>query len=141
MEQLTQEQIAQKLISKNIRPSVQRIAILNYLIENPIHPTVDTIYLALSPSIPTLSKTTVYNTLKQFAELNLVQTITIEDGELRYDADTSNHIHFKCNSCGKIFDIFSSIEIPINVIPEGFEIQKTQTNIWGLCKDCSTQTK
>ena len=36
---------------------VQRIAIMNYLIEHRTHPTVDEIYTALSPSIPTLSKT------------------------------------------------------------------------------------
>ena len=89
---MNHEQIAAKLEEKNIRPSVQRMAIYNFLAENPVHPTVDTIYTALSPQMPTLSRTTVYNTLRQFSECGLVQTITIEDGELRYDADTSNHL-------------------------------------------------
>ena len=43
---------------------MQRIAIMEYLMEHPIHPSADDIYTALSPSMPTLSKTTVYNTLK-----------------------------------------------------------------------------
>ena len=108
---MNHEQIAAKLEEKNIRPSVQRMAIYNFLAENPVHPTVDTIYTALSPQMPTLSRTTVYNTLRQFSECGLVQTITIEDGELRYDADTSNHLHFKCIKCGKIFDIFKPVEL------------------------------
>ena len=54
--------VVKRLQNHNIKPSVQRIAIMNYLIEHRTHPTVDEIYTALSPSIPTLSKTTVYNT-------------------------------------------------------------------------------
>lgn len=45
-----------------IKPSLQRIAIVEYLMENRIHPTADDIYHALCIQVPTLSKTTVYNT-------------------------------------------------------------------------------
>ena len=134
---MNHDQIAAKLEEKNIRPSVQRMAIYNFLAENPVHPTVDTIYTALSPQMPTLSRTTVYNTLRQFSECGLVQTITIEDGELRYDADTSNHLHFKCIKCGKIYDIFKPVELPPQFLQDGFKAEKIQTNIWGICKDCS----
>ena len=54
----------ERLLDHNIKPSVQRIAIMQYLMEYPVHPSADDIYTALSPSMPTLSKTTVYNTLK-----------------------------------------------------------------------------
>ncbi len=54
------------LENAGIRPSVQRVAIYTYIKENPIHPDVDTVYSALSPMYATLSKTTVYNTLKLF---------------------------------------------------------------------------
>ena len=51
-----------------IHPSVQRIAIMDYLLKNHTHPTVDEVYVALCKVIPTLSKTTVYNTLRLFSE-------------------------------------------------------------------------
>ena len=51
-----------------IKPSLQRIAIVEYLMENRIHPTADDIYHALCIQVPTLSKTTVYNTMRLFAE-------------------------------------------------------------------------
>jgi len=134
---MNQNTIIEKLSEKNIRPSLQRMAVYGFLVENPIHPTVDTIYQALHPEIPTLSKTTVYNTLKQLVDCGLVQTVTIEDGELRFDADISNHLHFKCTKCGEVFDVFKEISLPEDLLPEGFVISKMQTNLWGLCANCN----
>lgn len=137
--QLTKQEIADKLSANKIRPSLQRIAVYDFMLKNPIHPTADEIYTALSPSTPTLSKTTVYNTLKQFADCGLVTTLTIEDGELRFDADVSEHMHFKCIECGKIFDIAHTIELPQEIMPKGFRTLKSQINFWGICKDCGNR--
>ena len=133
--------LSEKLQAFNIRPSVQRLAIYQFIIENHIHPTADDIYAALAPTIPTLSRTTVYNTLKQFVDCGLVQTLTIEDGILRFDADTANHIHFKCRECGEIFDVYADFSPNEDILPEGFFMEKIQTNIWGLCKSCQPKTE
>ena len=45
--------VVKRLQNHNIKPSVQRIAIMTYLMEHRTHPTVDEIYTALAPSIPT----------------------------------------------------------------------------------------
>ena len=60
--------VKQYLLERDIKPSVQRIAVMTYLLEHRTHPTVDEIYLELQDKIPTLSKTTIYNTLKLFVE-------------------------------------------------------------------------
>ena len=73
---------SESLREKNIRPSIQRVSILNYLLEKKNHPTVDTIYEDLHPAIPTLSRTTVYNTLQMFKEYDLVSTLDFGDGSL-----------------------------------------------------------
>lgn len=132
------------LVNKGIRPSIQRIAVFKYLYDNKTHPTVDTVYDALSPFYPTLSKTTVYNTIHLFKENNLVQEIRIEDDEIRYDAETTPHFHFKCTSCKEIFNIFevnsktSEINDKIlSLLPEGFSSTKIETNIWGICSNCN----
>ena len=49
--------VVKRLQNHNIKPSVQRIAIMTYLMEHRTHPTVDEIYTALAPSIPTLFTT------------------------------------------------------------------------------------
>ncbi|HPK44931.1 MAG TPA: transcriptional repressor, partial [Spirochaetota bacterium] len=65
------EQYKHYLESKGISPSYQRLKILEYLDQNRSHPTVDEIYSALLPLIPTLSKTTVYNTVSLFVQQGL----------------------------------------------------------------------
>ena len=133
---------AEVLMKADIRPSIQRIAVYSYLCEHPVHPDVETVYDALNPLYPTLSKTTVYNTLKLFEEKKIVQSIKIEDDKLRFDAEMKDHIHFKCMKCGKIFDIFSDDQIKkennrcMNILPDGFSMSKIQTNIWGMCPEC-----
>ena len=76
----------ERLLDHNIKPSMQRIAIMQYLMEHPIHPSADDIYTALSPSMPTLSKTTVYNTLKLFSEQGAAQMLTIDEKNTNFDA-------------------------------------------------------
>lgn len=88
-----------------IKPSLQRIAIMEYLMENRIHPTADEIYNALHVKMPTLSKTTVYNTLKLFADQKAVSLLVIDGKNVRFDIDTSCHAHFQCCGCHKVFDI------------------------------------
>ncbi len=97
--------IASHLSENNIKPSLQRMKIFEYLHVNRNHPTVDMIYSCLSKEIPTLSKTTVYNTLNLFVENDVAITVAIEDNELRYDSTTKDHAHFKCIKCEIIYDI------------------------------------
>ena len=56
------------LVQYQIKPSVQRLAVMKFLIKRRNYPTAEDIYTALYPQIPTLSKTTVYNTLKLFVD-------------------------------------------------------------------------
>ena len=56
------EDIGAYLKSHEIKPSFQRMRIFEYLITHRNHPTVEMIYKSLVKEIPTLSKTTVYNT-------------------------------------------------------------------------------
>ena len=67
-----------RLMERGIRPSVQRLAIMDYLIHHPIHPTIDDVYQALCNKVPTLSRTTVYNTLRMLSEKRAAQMITID---------------------------------------------------------------
>lgn len=120
-----------------IRPSYQRVQIYKYLKENPTHPTVETIYHDLHPQIPTFSKTTVYNTMKLFMDKGLASAITIEEGETRYDANTQTHGHFKCRSCGSVYDFFfEKEEVTAPPVPEGFSLEEIHYYSWGLCPQC-----
>jgi Fur family ferric uptake transcriptional regulator/Fur family peroxide stress response transcriptional regulator len=116
---------------------MQRIAIMEYLMEHLTHPTADVIFNDLYLSIPTLSKTTVYNTLKLLEKNGAIQAINIDDRNQRYDADISNHAHFKCKQCGSLYDIplKDSVAFEIND-SEDFTLTECQIYLKGYCKHC-----
>lgn len=98
-------EVKNRLLKYDVKPSLHRMGIMEYLMENPIHPTVDKIYQELHPTIPTLSKTTVYNTLKLLEDHGVIQSILIDEKNIRYDANINLHAHFRCKSCEQIFDL------------------------------------
>ena len=102
---------------------------------NRIHPTADNIHMALSPSIPSLSKTTVYNTVKLFVEKRIAIVVNIEDNEVRYDADISLHGHFKCKGCGGVFDFRVGKNLEIDGLDQ-FRIDEYHLYLKGYCKIC-----
>lgn len=128
--------VSEFLRSNGIKPSFQRMKIFEYLMNTTEHPTVDIIYKSLIHEIPTLSKTTVYNTLNLFVQNNVALLLTIEDSETRYDANTSLHGHFKCEKCERVLDF--KAEISDLVIKELDDFQINQQHIYfkGICSGC-----
>ena len=106
---------AELLKTRGIMPSLQRIQIYDYIHGRKDHPSVDMIYSALSQQIPTLSKTTVYNTLKNFVKAGIATPVIIDENEVRYDPNTHMHGHFICEYCKNIFDFsgdFTKLDAP-----------------------------
>lgn len=124
------------LKNAGISPSIQRIMIMKFLDENRIHPTADMIYKSLKPDIPTLSKTTIYNTLKLFAEKHIVSELSLFDNEIRYEFEKEPHVHFKCIKCGKIYDMKIKFDLYENKIIEGHKVLEHHVNLRGICKNC-----
>ena len=117
-----------RLVKYGIKPSVQRIAI-----------TADEVYMALCDSIPTLSKTTVYNTLKLFVEQQAALMLTINDKNVHFDGDTSLHSHFFCRRCGKVYDLpYSGKKREARELDiEGHAVEEIHHYYKGICKECS----
>ena len=126
------------LIGYNINPSVHRIAVMDYLLKHRTHPSVEEIYSALSGDMPTLSKTTVYNTLKLFAEQGAAQMLTIDEKNVCFDGDTSLHAHFLCKRCGKIYDlpISEPMKETLESNIEGHSVDELHYYYKGTCKNC-----
>ena len=129
------------LLSFNVKPSVQRLAIMDYLLTHRTHPSIEEIYLALCDDIPTLSKTTVYNTLKLFVEHGAAQMLTIDEHNVCFDGDLSLHAHFLCKSCNKIFDLPApkEDELITKIQNEGVQVEATHYYYRGICPSCKEQ--
>lgn len=126
-----------RLVEYGIKPSVQRLAIMRYLLTHPSHPTVEDVYAALVPEVPTLSRTTVYNTLRMFSEKNAAQMITIDEHHVCYDGDVTKHAHFYCKTCNRIIDVFDKVSfppVPRNIV--GNEVDDVQFYFKGTCAEC-----
>lgn len=133
--------LSNELNRKGIRPSYQRIKVLEYLYLNKVHPTVEEIYQFLFPLIPSLSKTTIYNTLRTFVEAGLVRSISIDEVETRYDIMLANHGHFRCDACSAIFNFSIDMDnIPVSEL-EQFQIKEKNVYYKGLCPNCLGQSK
>lgn len=128
--------LKQELKEKSINLSHQRLKVLEYLYNNRCHPTVDKIYTDLHKEISTLSKTTIYNTLKVLVEAGLVRVITIDDNETRYDIKVENHGHFKCDSCGEIYDFSTDIDSINFKDLSKFKIYDKNVYFKGICPEC-----
>ena len=131
-----------RLMACGLRPSVQRVAILGQLIARHDHPTVEEVYKSLCDDIPTLSKTTVYNTLRMFSEHNVAQMITVDDHRVCYDGDTRPHVHFMCRKCGRIIDLMDETAPVIDggsMMVGGNIVDEAQLYYKGVCSDCAAE--
>ncbi|NMA80117.1 MAG: transcriptional repressor [Clostridiales bacterium] len=131
-----QGDLAKVLIEREIKPSYHRIRIYRYLVENRTHPTVEQIYSDLQKELPTLSKATIYNTLKLFSDKGIAKTMTIEEKEARYDIVEENHGHFKCKECGDIYDFKIDIDDLGTGDLNGFKIDQKDVYFKGICRGC-----
>ena len=126
--------------TKQIRHSAVRDTIYSYLCDTKEHPSADMIYNDLKPSNPQLSLGTVYRNLKQFEDMGKVIRVANVNGNERYDANTSDHVHLVCDKCGCVIDV---MEADMNAakaacnLAGGAKITGIQIVLHGTCTDCS----
>lgn len=127
---------------KKTRNSETRNRIYEYLSGTKEHPSADTIYRALRPSIPTLSIGTVYTNLKFFEDQGMAIRVANVNGVERYDANTENHVHFVCDKCGAVIDIMASdIQAIKGACNTGsIKISSVQIVLHGVCDNCSANS-
>ena len=114
--------ISAELRQNGICPTQQRIAVYEYLIQHRTHPTADTVYQALVKEQPSLSRTTVYNTVNALAKAGLIRVVTIDADEQHFDAGVEDHGHFRCSHCGTLYDFPLTADTVHPLLPDGFRL-------------------
>ena len=122
-----------------VRHSDTRDRILEYLRSTKAHPSAETIYNALKPSMPTLSLKTVYTNLNFFEEHGQAIRVANVNGVERYDANCEDHVHFVCDECGAVIDIMDAdIRKAKKACQIGqAKIKSIQIVLHGTCENCS----
>lgn len=126
-------------MTMNGRRSKQRDAILRVLRSTKSHPTAEWLYEEVKKEIPNISLGTVYRNLRAMNDggdiLELEQTGTFR----RFDGNSANHYHFRCDQCGRVFDIHEPLVTGIDervAKNTGFHVAYHRLEFRGTCRDC-----
>ena len=138
------EEIAASFKKAGLNITSQRLMIIRSLKDNRNHPSAEDIYTEIRKTHPSISFTTVYNTLQVLKDMGEIQELTIDKKKVHYDPDTSEHIHIFCENCGGIEDLVWSDFMLRNVRAFGFgklsfEVSRVQLYLVGLCENCRPQ--
>ena len=123
----------------NRRATKQRAAILKTLRNTRSHPTADQIYDAVRQQIPNISKGTVYRNLQVLCEDGAISELNLIGSLSRYEEKQSRHYHFRCEQCGRVYDLDEPVKTEINkriAQRTGFKISSHRMEFRGLCKAC-----
>jgi Fur family peroxide stress response transcriptional regulator len=120
--------------------TVQRRTVLDALVQQPGHPTVDELFAIVRKRLPGISRTTIYRILETLVEMGIANKALHAGSTVRYDARTEDHDHFYCDGCGRVFDL-EDLGIPRPEVPEASADDDVEVNfisvyLRGLCPDC-----
>ena len=134
------EQVDKILEQKAVRITPMRQLLLAYFIqENAI--------LGLSEleiAFPKSDRTTIYRTLKTFAESGIIHSIENGTHEVKYglchehctpEQHLDLHPHFHCSKCQQIICLEDTF-IPVMELPDRFTATEINMTIKGICPNC-----
>lgn len=118
------------------RYSFPREVVLNVLCSCSDHPDAETVYNRAREIKPDISRGTVYRNLKFLGDENKILTLETEKNRLHYDGNIQPHMHFICNDCGEITDLFVKAQIPEELSAMGYIVTDEKCIYYGYCKKC-----
>ena len=118
--------------------TAQKKFIFDYLKGVKSHPSAEIVYREVKKKLPNISQGTVYRVLNNFKDKGELQTIETKDN-IHFDADISDHAHFICENCGRVYDVIdecSKCGILRNKKTKVGAIKTYKINFYGICKRC-----
>ena len=133
-----------KLKEAGYKLTPQRIAILHAIEENKgLHLNTEEIYDLVKQSNPEMGLATVYRTLQLLEQLEVVSSLNLEDGCVRYelysDEGQHNHHHLICVQCGGVIEVEGDLldELENKIEHEyDFKILDHKLKFYGICSKC-----
>lgn len=133
-------ELKDKLHSRGMRATPQRLAIFEALIKTKKHPAAESIFADIRKTFPATSRATVYSTLKSLQKAGLVQEIGSFGDIRRFDGNLQLHAHLICIGCNKIEDIehqddAANLESYITE-KKGYQLTTNFLSFSGYCPEC-----
>ena len=122
--------IEEILLSANLRPTRQRLALADLLFRNAgQHVTAEMVFEQATKARIAVSLATVYNTLNHLTQAGLLRSLSVDGTKTYFDTNTTAHHHFYIEHTHELVDIdHSELSVaPISQIPDGYEIARIDT--------------
>lgn len=124
------------------RMTEQRRLILEVLRSTDCHPTADWVYEHVRAKLPTISLGTIYRNLRALAAMGMALELDFGSGQDRFDGNPEPHYHFRCQDCGRLFDL--PLALRPNLDAEAAKrfpgrILGHRLEFYGQCADCQRE--
>lgn len=123
-----------------LRATSQRIEIMAAIVDEEGHPTAEEVWERARQSQPTLSLSTVYDTLARFVDIGVIDEVHAGEGATRYEFFHAPHVNLVCTECGDVEDVdVEGVEAVIERAAEGsqFDVHAQPLELEGVCTDCT----
>lgn len=125
-----------RLRQQGIQPTPQRLAVADYVLTTTAHPSAEEVWRRVRRSCPTVSRATVYNTLKLFAEKGLVKAHCMREGALVFDGRVQPHHHIVDEETGRVYDVeWEAITVKGTGALKAFSVNDYQVVMHGRKRD------
>lgn len=120
------------------KPTRQRKAIIEVLMDNRRPLTVQELYSQVKKKMPSISQDTVYRNMEVLAQINAVNRIRVRGGD-RFELDNIHHHHFICLECGEVSCLEGCPIGPKQLAQardHGFKVTHHRFELSGYCTRC-----
>ena len=121
------------LTDAGLRPTRQRVALATLLVGDGQHRhvTAESLFADVQKMGERVSLATVYNTLRAFCDVGLIQEVTVDGSRSYFDTNTHDHPHFFWEDENRLSDApAEELEIAnLPKAPDGTEIAKVDVVI------------
>ncbi len=128
------------VLGSDVRLTPHRREVFEVLASSTDHPTAYDILDRVKSRSPGMSLATVYNCLEHLTTAGLIKLVHLERGQSRYCANLHEHVHFHCETCGKVIDAHPTTDFdPAKFwnLPAGTKVDRTDLAIHGTCSACA----
>ncbi len=127
-----------------LRPTRQRLAVLNALAAEPNDATAQEIHSRLNERNASIGLATVYRTLAALSEEGVVDALMHHPGEACYRlCSAGHHHHLVCGTCHRVIELGDcNLDEWLEGLAaqHGFIVDAHTVEVSGTCADCRTST-
>jgi Fe2+ or Zn2+ uptake regulation protein len=128
-----------RLHRAGLKATGSRMVILAALEQDHTHPTAEHLYDTLHRGFPSLSLSTVYQTLDVFIRTGLCRRVSGLGDRLRVDGTPQDHDHAVCRMCRAIFDVDrDQVQLPTSpgYLSNGLMVTGIRFEYEVICASC-----